>query len=173
MLRLILARSVDGFLARGTEDDMRWTSPDDKRVFRLLTSDGATCGAGSTTFDRLPPLPGRHVLRLTTRPEDYQDDRQNLSVSLDRFAVVHPHGWLLGGPTVAMRALRDELVGVVYVCNNPAELGAGVTDAVTPFLASRGEVQNAGIPFQRRQSIKVGEVVIDVWSRLDVCRPHP
>ncbi len=103
-MRLLMAVSADGFLCRGPADDMTWTGSMDKRLFRVLTSVGRVCAAGSTTRDLMRDLPGRTLLRLS------QDD-----YTLEDFAEDYPDGWLLGGPTVAEVALRAGLVGEVYL----------------------------------------------------------
>ena len=66
-LKLVMAVSKDGFVSLGTNDDMLWTGPDDKRAFRLLTSVGGVLGAGRRTFEQLPRLKGRRVICLSTR----------------------------------------------------------------------------------------------------------
>lgn len=98
-MRLLLAVSADGYLALGPEDDMKWTGPIDKAVFRLLTlSDGNdTLYAGSRTFD--PVTAAAH------------SDR---------------HSWLIGGAEVALEALRQGLIDRAFICISPAVLGSGI-----------------------------------------------
>jgi dihydrofolate reductase len=115
-MKLILAVSRDGFLASGPSDDMRWTGPADKYAFRLLTlSDGEPLLAGRRTAEMLPPLPGRDVVRL---------DRATLSV--EQAGRILPHAWLIGGPTVALEALRLGLVRSAFIHRVQHVLGDGV-----------------------------------------------
>ena len=92
-MRLLMAVSADGFLARGPDDDMSWTGQTDKKLFRLLTLVDPLLLAGATTAKLLPKLPGRTVVPLS---------RRGLALS-DMQSV---DGWLIGGPTVAQEALR-------------------------------------------------------------------
>lgn len=194
MLKLILAVSADGYFARGPSDDMRWTGATDKKVFKLLTSVGAVCGVGSSTFRQMPRLKGRRLVPLSRRPDpvpnyrvDELDARPGSAVpdwaamvtpmTLGRFAHAYPEAWLLGGPTVAQEALEIGLVDQVYLCRSPTVLHgeqpafkALYRDEITPWLQCRGERQNAGIPWSREQRIQLDGVTVDCWSRKDACR---
>ena len=113
-MRLILAVSETGILARGRDDNMRWTGPDDKTVFRLLTmTSGGVCLAGMRTYQMLPELKGRTVLPLS---------RTRDGMTLEEAEALHPNAWLLGGVDVAESALRAGLVTEAYLCWNQAHL---------------------------------------------------
>jgi hypothetical protein len=104
-----MAVSGDGYLARGPDDDMSWTGPLDKAVFRALTAIGGVVAAGSHTFDLMPKvLHGRTLLRLSRT--------SILSWSLEQLARVQPGAWLVGGPTVVRAALDSNLVAEVHLC---------------------------------------------------------
>lgn len=180
MLRLILAVSADGYLSRGPHDDMEWTGSPDKKVFRLLTSVGGVCAAGSTTWAHMPELPGRRVVPISRcLAVQHRMGHSEHAMSLGTFAHRFPNGWLLGGPTVAMDALDCGLVDQVYLCRSPVVLfesqGAfspmGQRDQVSPWLMSRGESINAGVPWRRDHRIQLDGVTVDCWSRRD--RPQP
>lgn len=152
-LRLVMAVSDDGFVCRGPDDDMSWTGHNDKRAFRLLTSVGAILGAGRVTAAAMPGhLPGRtlHVL-------------SNSGLTLGAFAFRFPGAWLIGGQTIAMEGLRTGLVTEVHICRNPARLGHGVRDEMTPWMASRGETANPGRPWTSHSSVYVGDVKVEAW----------
>ena len=100
-----MACSADGFLARGPDDDMTWTGPADKRVFRVLTGVGGMCAVGTRTWELMPSLEGRQVIPIS----------QN-GYTLARLWDEHPDTWLLGGPTVARAALRLGLVSEFHLC---------------------------------------------------------
>jgi dihydrofolate reductase len=96
---------------------MRWTTPTDKSIFRLLTllSDQPLL-AGRTTAEQLPMLADRNVVPLS---------RQGLT--LQDAATQFPGAWLIGGPTVAYEALKLGLVTQVVLCRNPHELHGGIS----------------------------------------------
>lgn len=132
-LKLIMALSADGFLCRGPDDDMSWTGREDKALFKTLTLTGGVMGAGSRTFDLLPELPGRRLVRLSTHDggEDCSDGHR---MSLDMFPYRYPGAWLLGGPTVACEALERYLVDeVVLIQSRHTNLG-GVGSSSPPLI---------------------------------------
>lgn len=151
-MRLLLASSADGYLARGPEDDMTWTGRVDKALFRLLTLSGGT-GApdtvlvGSRTFDQMPKLPGRDMVRLS-------NDGLPGSMTLEQAAAHHPRAWLIGGPTVAIEALRRGLVDRAFICVSPVTLGEGMYAA---------ELE-AYLPAEPAHSIKVGDVRVLLFN---------
>lgn len=103
-MRLLMAVSTDGYLCRGPDDDMDWTGPADKALFRVLTSVGGVCAAGTTTWNLMPALEARQLIPLSR--EGY---------TLRRLEDEHPEAWLLGGPTVANAALCRSLVREVHL----------------------------------------------------------
>lgn len=143
-MRLLLAVSADGYLADGPEDDMKWTGPIDKAVFRLLTlSDGNDIlYAGSRTFDQMPQLPGRRLERLS---------RSGKTVTVA--AHTDRHSWLIGGAEVALEALRQGLIDRAFICISPALLGSGI-----PFQPLARYLPAAG------HTIKVGDVKVLVHT---------
>ena len=161
-LKLVMAVSKDGFLSMSRDDEMGWTGPEDKKVFRLLTSVGGVLGAGRRTFELLPVLKGRKVICLSTRKGMVQNAEARIALDITRsgpssvvpetaayeatmslgaFAFAHPGAWLIGGLTIAEEALRIGLLDEVHLCRNHAVVGpyidpqSGPTmDRLTPRL---------------------------------------
>jgi dihydrofolate reductase len=151
-----MAVSADGFVARGPKDTMDWTGHNDKRAFRLLTSVGSVLGVGRATAEVMPDhLPGRTLHVLSNRP--------GLGMSIGAFAFKYPGAWLIGGQTVAMEGLMNGLVTEVHICRNPAHLGSGVKDEMTPWMASRGDKGNPGRPWTCISQVYVGDVKVEAW----------
>lgn len=152
-MRLLLASSADGYLARGPEDDMKWTGPIDKAVFRLLTLSNGNdvLLAGSRTFDQMPKLPGRTMERLSRERWDHESWK---SIDLAAAAACYPDAWLIGGPTVAREALQLGLVRRAFICVSPVELGSGMhARELEQFLPAEPEF-----------TIKVGDVRVLVYT---------
>ncbi|ATS92226.1 dihydrofolate reductase [Xanthomonas phage Bosa] len=154
-MRLLLASSIDGYLASGADDDMRWTGKTDKAIFRLLTMSNATdvLLAGSTTFDQMPRLPNRSMVRITREP-----DAENLGLgkSLGQAHLDHPDGWLIGGPTLALAALRLGYVTRAFITVVPTELRGGMhAGELASYLPNNGDT-----PVQ----ISVGDVKVRVFT---------
>lgn len=146
-MRLLLAVSADGFLAKGPDDDMRWTGPIDKAIFRLLTLSNGNdvLLAGSRTFDQMPKLPGRQMERLSRGPG---------GLSLGYASSAYLDAWLIGGPEVALAALRDQEISRAFLCISPNILGEGVS--VSPLLEM--------MPEEPEFTIKVGDVRVQVFT---------
>lgn len=127
-MKLILARSQDGFLCRDALDDMRWTGKLDKLIFKLLTiSDGQPLAVGSATAELLPQLVGRQIIIVSRQPKAHAINRLWAPVyTLEDLNHYHPDCWLIGGPTVALAALQQGFIKRAFICNIPTALKAGI-----------------------------------------------
>lgn len=155
-MRLVLAVSADGFLAKDSTDDMKWTGPLDKAVFRLLTlsDNNPLLLAGRVTYDQMPPLPGRRMVKLSRSPTVTNENDLIISTNLDRAAALwQSKAWLIGGPGVAMEALKKGYVTRAFICESAVKLESGI-----PF-----EPLAAILPPQV-SSIKVGDVRVRIFS---------
>lgn len=146
-LKLVMAVSADGFVARGPTDDMTWTGSTDKRVFRLLTSVGGILGAGRRTFEQLPKLEGRTVVPLSRN-----------GMTLIEFASQYPDAWLIGGQDIALDALRCGKLDQVFLCRSrEAFLRFGIKDEITPCLMR-------SLTWQQKPAICFAETFVDIWE---------
>lgn len=115
-MKLIMAVSSDGYLCDGPEDDMSWTGPLDKALFRALTSVGGLCAVGQATYGLMPPLVGRQLIPLSS-----------MGYQLGRLHTEHPDAWLLGGPTLGRLALLAGFVTEFHLNTiHDTELGHGM-----------------------------------------------
>lgn len=147
-MRLIMAASSDGFVAKGPVDDMSWLGPHDKMAFRLLSVAGSgVCGASALTLDQMPAhLPGRQLVRIT---------RSNFCLAT--FAQQYgPDCALIGGQTLALAALRDSLVKVVHLCRSDRVLGGGQEDHITSGLKCNGS-------WYLDTEMRIGDTVVETW----------
>lgn len=120
-MKLLLAVSADGYLCRDEADDMKWTGPLDKFVFKVLTMSSAQpVFAGSVTYDMMPNLRARTMFRLSQRVG---------GLTLKDANFYYPYGWLIGGPTVAELALKERYVERAFICRVPVTLGSGISAA--------------------------------------------
>jgi dihydrofolate reductase len=116
-LNLLLTVSANGLLARGPDDNMIWPGDGiDKTIFRMLSLIAhQPILVGSTSYDILPPLPGREVIRISR-------DEKAGALTLRQAAERHPGAWLIGGPTAARAALEEFLVDTAVICRLSSEL---------------------------------------------------
>lgn len=161
-MKLIMAVSKDGFVARGPEDDMSWTGPIDKAVFRLLTSTSDVLAVSAKSLEMMPEeMPGRgRVYALSTNPKR--------GIALEDFASIHPDAWLLGGQELAMFALKNGFVTKAYLCR---ALGTEIwqperiEDRLTPYFTKRRYQKGAGAWWDQTMRVKIHDLVVEVWER--------
>ena len=175
-LKLILAVSLDGYVAKDAADDMSWTGPLDKLVFRLMTLTGGPLGVGKETFMLMPALPGREVVCLSSKavqgatiskpvPLEPGGVRQKQVVhkvkTLVDFANSYPTAWLIGGPTVALAALKLGIVAEVVMCHiTHVQLHRGIRDQVTPFIQAEGFSQ-----IQQTVRLETATIHLHIWKK--------
>lgn len=157
-MRLVMAVSKDGWLARCHDDNMTWLGADDKAAFRLLTStNGGHVGVGSKTAECMPPvLPGRSLLVLSTR------SCARRWGSLDDFHRCYPGGSLIGGPTVALEALRKSYITEVHLCRStrnafPEHGNGAIPDRLT--------IELAALNWQIAMKTRFGDTVVECWRK--------
>lgn len=137
MLRGIMAVSADGYVCKGPNDDMRWTGSADKRLFREQTMD-QTVGFGSRTFDLMPKLKGRRMVRISSAAEGRLPFPENDEMTLGDFYLNCPDGHLAGGQTVLISAIKEGFCDRVVLSHVRAELGGGEKDQITSLCHSLG-----------------------------------
>jgi hypothetical protein len=142
-MRLIMAVSADGYVARGEQDHMQWLGHEDKALFRALTSVGGDCWVSRKSSHMMPiNLAGRKLHRVSRQPG---------FIDLDTLRRLPSEDWLLGGQTLALLALsltkyplqEAPLVTEVHLCRSnrsafPAP-GEGIPDVITPLLLAHGQ----------------------------------
>ena len=102
-MKAIFVESLNGYLAKGPNDDMSWTPTLDKKIFKLLSfALGGIYFCSKRTFNLLPEVmttdPNRHFEIVD---HHYNNDDWYLASKLFSNAVV------LGGPTF-LKAVYDK-----------------------------------------------------------------
>jgi dihydrofolate reductase len=172
-MKLIMAVSGNGYVAASEDDDMLWTGPADKAVFRLLTSTSGVLAASAKTLRHMPKeLPGRGKLYgLSTDP--------SRGVPLEDFAAMFPDAWLLGGQELALYAMKNGFVDRAYICRalnsrlvNPvSEPGNGlladtrIPDKLTGYFARRRYTKGRGSWWDQVMRIQMDESLVEVYER--------
>lgn len=163
-MKLIMAVSKDGFVARGSDDDMTWTGPIDKAVFKLLTSTSDVLAVSAKTLQYMPnTLPGRGKLyALSTDPRR--------GIALEDFAGMFPDAWLLGGQELGLYAMKNGFVNKAYICRVlDKELGIGnpnaIDDQLTGYLARRRYSKGRGSWWDEALRVKIDQSLVEVWER--------
>jgi len=163
-VKLIMAVSKDGFVARGEDDDMSWTGPIDKAVFRLLTSTSDVLAVSAKTLQYMPKeRPGRGKLyALSTDPRR--------GVALEDLAPIAPDAWLLGGQELGIYAMKNGFVNKAYLCRVlDKELGVGnpnaIDDQLSSYFERRRYVKGRGSWWDQTMRIKLDQSLVEVYER--------
>ena len=174
-MRLIMAVSGNGFVAAGEDDDMLWTGPIDKAVFKLLTSTSDILAVSAKTLQYMPKtLPGRGKLYgLSTNPAK--------GVALEDFAAMFPDAWLLGGQELALYAMKNGFVDKAYICramssmlvsagpehlaSEPMEeppVDTRIPDKLTDYFARRRYAKGRGAWWDQVMRVKMEDLLEDL-----------
>ncbi len=177
-MKLMLAVSGNGYVAAGEDDDMSWTGPIDKAVFKLLTSTSDILAVSAKTLEYMPKeLPGRGKLYgLSTNP--------SRGVPLEDFAAMFPDAWLLGGQELALYAMKNGFVNKAYICRamtsmlvgpGPAHLASEpcdeepvdtrIPDKLTDYFDRRRYVKGKGAWWDQVMRVKMDGLLVEVYER--------
>ena len=173
-MKLIMAVSGNGFVAKGPDDDMSWTGPTDKAVFKLLTSTSDVLAVSAKSLESMPEqLPGRGKLYgLST------DSRRG--VSLEDFAAMFPDAWLLGGQELALYAMKNGFVDKAYICRaldkelkyapmaqfkGAEETDTRVPDQLTSYFARRRYAKGRGSWWDQTMRVEMGSLLVETYER--------
>ena len=180
-MKLIMAVSGDGFVAKGPDDDMSWTGPIDKAVFKLLTSTSDVLAVSAKSLEMMPKqLPGRgRIYALSTDPRR--------GIQLEDFAAMFPDAWLLGGQDLALYAMKNGFVDKAYLCRAMTSMlvAAGpnlfatdpsedppedledtrIPDKLTDYFTRRRYVKGRGSWWDEAMRVKLDDLLVEVWER--------
>ena len=161
-MKLIMAISRNGYVARSASDDMSWTGPIDKAVFKLLTSTHPVLAVSAKTLEYMPKsLPGRGKrYALSTDPRK--------GVSLEDMTRFAPDAWLLGGQEIALYALKNGFVTKAYLCiaDTDVEPGPGaIQDRLRPYFEGRRYVKGRGSWWDQTLRVTIDSLMVEVWER--------
>ena len=161
-MNLIMAISRNGYVARSASDEMSWTGPIDKAVFKLLTSTHPVLAVSAKTLEYMPKsLPGRGKLyALSTDPRK--------GVSLEDMTRFAPDAWLLGGQEIALYALKNGFVTKAYLCIAAADVEPGpdaIQDRLRPYFEGRRYVKGRGSWWDQTLRVTIDSLMVEVWER--------
>lgn len=188
-MKLLMAVSKDGYVARHDHDDMRWLGESDKALFRVLTATGGRCWIGRRSASSMPQvLDGRsdeeHI--KSPRPHLFGRTIKVLGTGEGATRIEHlryksyDQDWLLGGQELALKALALDLSDVlpcekghfrslideIHLCRSERWAfpeSRQFFDRITPLLNHFG-------PNEPAIRTKFGDTVHELW-RID--RPIP
>ncbi len=145
-ISLIAAQTLDGFIARTSDEFASWTSKDDKKRFVAITKAAGVMIMGSKTFNTFPsPLPGRTHIIYTRNPEEYigkilakfnwstlppeiqitNKSPKDLIVELEARNI--PEAVVCGGSEIYSLFMAAGVVDTIYLTVEPIVFGSGIS----------------------------------------------
>ena len=133
-VKLIMVMTMDGVISRSKgETPMGWTSKEDKKLFREVTTNAGVLITGSTTYDTVgQPLPNRLNVVLTSQerediPGVVEHKSGDLKVILDE---LEGRGFeevmITGGTSVNNQFLQAGLIDEIQLTIEPKIFGTGL-----------------------------------------------
>lgn len=130
---LVVATTVDGFIARTKDQLVNWTDIEDKDFFHSITTQLGTVIMGLNTYKTLPaPLPGRLNIVMSTNGgenipgqlEFFSGEPLELLDSLSKRGITEAA--LVGGAQVDGSFFVDNLVDEIFITISPLLFGQGL-----------------------------------------------
>lgn len=132
---LLMALTVDGMIARGSDHFPDWTGREDKRMFKEMTIKAGVLIMGSKTYDTIgKPLPGRKNVVMSRNKR--RISRQKDLVFTDKhprelLADLRREGFevaiLAGGSQINTIFAREDLIDEIHLTYVPQIFGTGLT----------------------------------------------
>lgn len=133
---LIMACSLDGFIARSSEDNpFEWTSKEDKIHFQTLTKQIGVMLMGGNTYKTsgVKSFVGRQTYVITNNPQNYEFGENVEAVSGTPQSILadlrekgHENLALVGGANANTQFLVNSLVDEMYITVEPIIFGSGI-----------------------------------------------
>lgn len=134
---IIVAHTIDGFIARKNTELIDWTSKEDKEMFSAETKKGGVVIMGETTFKTLGrPLKDRLNIVLSLNPEKEKSIEGSLEfrkisprkliaeLEAKKFKTV----FICGGSYTYTQFLKAKLVDEIWISFEPVIFGKGLSN---------------------------------------------
>lgn len=166
---LMMASTLDGKIAKHSNDIVDWTSSEDKKKFKESTED---CGAvimGSKTYETFGyPLPNRFNV-VMTRDMLKEESHDNLMITTQSpkhvLEMLKIFGYtkvaLIGGSFINSLFLKENLIDEIQITVSPKIFGSGVS----LFNDDHGKIND----FKIKNVINLNEEIIITYIKGDEC----
>ncbi|MDI3524069.1 dihydrofolate reductase family protein [Kosmotoga sp.] len=134
-ISIVAVNSVNGLISRDSDYDVDWSSPDDRKFFKKITTSAGVVIFGRRTFETIgKPLPKRLNVILTRTPERFHST-ENLLFTNDEPEILiskigrlgFKHIVIGGGREIYTLFLKNKLVTDIYLSIEPIILKGKVT----------------------------------------------
>ncbi len=172
-ISLIAALTLDGFIARNSNEFASWTSKEDKKRFVTMTKEARCIVLGSKTFDTFPsPLPGRTHVIYSRNPENYRrkiEEKFGWKTIPNEIKVTNLNPkeliselsdagftdvMICGGSEIYTLFLESGIVTNLYITVEPVIFGTGIS------LFKR-EIEGLSVELSHLEKTETGTVFLD------------
>lgn len=127
---IIAAQTLDGFIAKDSNQFVDWTSPADKKHFREITKRAGIMVMGSRTYETIgKPLPGRRTI-VMSRTKKYEGVETTNETPEEIVKRLEKEGAqelaICGGQAIYTAFMEADLVDTIYITIEPLFFGNGV-----------------------------------------------
>jgi len=136
---LIVAQSLDGYIAHNSSELTLWTSKEDKEIFKEVTKNAGAMVMGRKTFDTFrKPLPGRLHVVMTSTPEKFdcnsKTNHENVVYTKENpqeiLKFIEKKGFktccITGGSQIYSLFLNHNLVDEIMITIEPVIFSRGI-----------------------------------------------
>nr|AIA17955.1 Dihydrofolate reductase [uncultured bacterium] len=133
---MIVAHTIDGFIAKSADQFIDWSSKEDKKMFREETKKAGVMIMGMTTYKTIgKPLPERLNIVLTSKADQLESIPDTLEymnatpeeVIADLSARNFETVCVIGGARTYTEFLKAKLIDEIWLTIEPVIFGQGVT----------------------------------------------
>jgi len=159
----VFASTVNGKIALSHDDRSEWTSSEDKKYFKSLTSRIGVVIMGRKTHEAIGrPLSGRLNIVLTRHPERYRNSRELLFTSttlLELLEELEKRGFkevcLIGGAETFDQFANQGLINELHITFEPI---------LSKGIKGLGENLSRKMEMKLRESRQLGEATLMVYD---------
>ncbi len=159
----VFASTVNGKIALSHDDRSEWTSSEDKKYFKSLTSRIGVVIMGRKTHEAIGrPLSGRLNVVLTRHPERYRNSRELLFTSttlLELLEELEKRGFkevcLIGGAETFDQFANQGLINELHITFEPI---------LSKGIKGLGENLSRKMEMKLRESRQLGEATLMVYD---------
>ena len=133
---IIVAQTVDGFIARNSTHEATWTSREDKKRFIEITKRAGVIVMGLNTFQTFPsPLKDRLHIVYSPDEDAYKNNIEGVVEytklnPVDLIKDLENRGFkevaICGGSTIYTMFIKSGLVDTIYLTTEPILFGSGM-----------------------------------------------
>lgn len=128
---IVVAQTLDGFIAKEVNHPAFWTSKEDKQRFVELTKRAGVVVIGKSTFKTLPRPLKERVNIVYSKTEHFEGTETTADTPIELIQKLEARGFkevaICGGSQIYTMFLKAGVVDTIYITVEPILFGAGIS----------------------------------------------